>query len=477
MTTTDDIPLCIDLDGTLLRTDTLYESVLELLKQRPWLAFLLPIWLVGGKGCLKRQIAKRATPDPRKLLYREQFVEWAQAESGRRPVYLVTAAHLLVARPIADHLGFFSGVLASEAVNLSASRKARALVERFGEKNFDYAGNSRDDLAVWRHSRHAIVVNASGSVAARAATISEIKHCFDLARMKPIQALITWLRALRVYQWVKNLPIFLAPLAAHTLLEAKTLTACLAAFLAFSLAASVNYVMNDLLDLAADRAHPRKCKRPFADGQLSVLAGMLVAPCLGVSALLLAWLINLRFFLVLLAYLAAAAIYSLWLKRVLFIDVATLACLYTLRVVAGAAAAEVALSFWLLALCAYGFLSLALLKRYAELILMAGNQQNSLAGRAYRPNDTPVVLALGVGAGLVATVVMALYLESQTAAQLYAHPEVLWSLVGLMTLSIGHLWLVAGRGEMHDDPIVFIAQDSASLVIIGLAILSVFLAM
>jgi 4-hydroxybenzoate polyprenyltransferase/phosphoserine phosphatase len=476
MTTTNDIPLCIDLDGTLLRSDTLYESVLELLKHRPWLLFLLPIWLLAGKRCLKQHIAKLIVPDPRLLPYRDQFVEWARAESCTRPVYLITAAHILVARPIAEHLGFFSGVIASDEVNLSSSRKARVLADRFGEKNFDYAGNSHDDLEVWRHARHAIVVGASASVAARAEAISEVKHRFDMPRATLINSLMIWLRALRVYQWVKNLPIFLAPLAAHTLLEVKTLTSCLAAFLAFSLAASANYAINDLLDLSADRSHPRKCKRPFADGQLSVLSGMLVVPCLGAGALMIAWMINGRFFLVLLVYLAASTIYSMWLKRLLFIDVASLACLYTLRVVAGASAAMVVLSFWLLALCAYGFLSLALLKRYAELMIMDANHKSSLAGRAYRLIDTPVVLALGVGAGLVATVVMALYLETQTAAQLYAHPEVLWSLVGLMTLSIGHLWLAAGRGEMHDDPIVFIVRDPASLIIIGLAILSIVLA-
>jgi len=476
MTEKDTIPLCIDLDGTLLRTDSLYESVLELLKHRPWLVLLLPVWLLGGKRYLKCQIAERVTPGPGALPYREQFVEWARAESRHRPVYLATAAHILVARPIAEHLGFFSGVIASEAENLSSSRKARALTERFGEKKFDYAGNSRDDLAVWRSARFAILVGASAAVTARAEAIAEVKHRFDLASAPPLNTLIAWLRALRVYQWVKNLPIFLAPLAAHTLLETKTLTSCLAAFLAFSLAASASYLMNDLLDLPADRAHPRKCRRPFAHGRLSVLSGMLAAPCLGGGALIIAWLVNRQFFLVLLTYLGVTMLYSLWLKRILFIDVATLAGLYTIRVVAGGAAADVVLSFWLLALCAYGFLSLALLKRYSELVLLDENHQSTLGGRAYRRNDTPVVLALGVGAGLVATVVMALYIESQTAVKLYAHPEVLWSLVGLMTISIGHLWLVAGRGEMHDDPIVFIMQDLASLIIIGLAVLSIVLA-
>ncbi|WP_139826154.1 UbiA family prenyltransferase [Derxia lacustris] len=470
------LPLCLDLDGTLTRTDTLHESVLELLKTHPLLLLRLPFWLAGGKASMKARLAEHARPAPDALPYRTDLVEWARRESATRPVYLATAAHRSVAEPIAAHLGFFSGVFATDGVNLSSHRKAAALSAQFGARGFAYAGNSSDDLAVWAEAGESIVVEAPAAVTAKARAAGTVAQEFDNRPASALTRLRLWVRALRLYQWVKNLLIFLAPLAAHVLDSRTTLLQCLVAFAAFGCAASSIYLVNDLLDLPADRAHPRKRLRPFAAGDLPVMAGMLAAPLVALLAIGLGALVGPRFLVVLLIYLVTTTAYSTLLKRKLFVDVATLAALYTLRVVAGAAAVGVALSFWLLALCAYGFLSLALLKRYAELVLMTAAGKTTVAGRAYGPGDTPVVLALGAAAGMVATFVTAFYIDSQTAHAQYRHPEFLWSLVALMTLGLGRIWLKAGRGEMHDDPIVFVARDRFCLTLVGLGVLASMLA-
>jgi len=464
----DSIPLCIDLDGTLIRSDTLLESVLELFKQHPVATLQLPFWLARGRAYLKARIAERAPIAVETLPYREEFVAWVRDESATRPVVLVTAAHRRIADAVARHLGMFREVIATGDVNLKAQRKAQALIDRFGAKAFDYAGNDDADLPVWRQARQAIVVGARPSVARHARADATVAREFE--PQPPLShRLLAWMRALRLYQWVKNVLVFVAPAAAHRLLEPQALSASVLAFIAFGLAASAIYLINDLLDLPSDRRHPRKRSRPFASGRLPLASGVIAAPILLAGAFWLAATLGLAFTLTLLAYVACTTAYSVWLKRKTFIDVALLAALYTLRVVAGAAAAGLGLSFWLLAVCAYGFLGLALLKRYSELRELEVEGQVSAAGRGYVTGDLPVVLALGVGASLLATLVTALYIDSQASQALYRNPEFLWALVGLMLLAMGRMWLIAGRGTMHDDPIVFLARDRWSLLIVVFA--------
>ncbi len=469
------VPLCIDLDGTLVRSDTLVESIIDLLKREPWRVLALPLWLAGGRAGFKARVAERTSLAIDSLPYREEVVAWARGQAAVRPVVLVTAAHRRVADAVAGHLGFFSEVLATESENLKSERKAQALVERFGEKGFDYAGNDRPDLAVWRRARAAIVVGATPALASAARANAAVAHEFEPAP-SVWQRLRAWARELRFYQWVKNVLIFVAPAAAHTLLEPPVLVASLLAFLSFGLAASGVYVLNDLLDLPSDRRHARKRHRPFASGVLPLTAGMIVAPLLLAAALAVAALVGREFALVLVAYLVCTTVYSGWLKRKTFVDVALLATLYTLRVVAGAAAVGLTLSFWLLAVCAYGFLGMALLKRYSELRALEADGRSEAHGRSYRGADVPVVLALGVGSSLLATLVTALYIESYASKALYGRPELLWILVGLMLLGVGRLWMKAGRGQMHEDPIVFVARDLPSLGLLACAAAAVLIA-
>jgi len=476
MTDSSPLPLCVDLDGTLIRTDSLVESALELVRQRPLSALLAPFWLLKGKAGFKSKIASRIKLFPETLPYRESLVKWLREQARVRKVYLATAAHHSIAEAVANYLGCFTGVIATRSVNLSAHNKAKALAEQFGDGQFDYVGNSKDDLPVWQKARHAVVVGASASLVGRVRAERPVEREFETPGRSGPSVLLSVLHACRLHHWVKNLLVFLVPVAAHRFLDAAVLVPSLLAFLAFGLAASGTYVINDLLDLAADRAHPRKKKRPFAAGDIPLTVGLVVGPALLALAFIVGLTAGRNFSWLLGTYIVSTFLYSTWLKRLVFVDVAMLAGFYALRVVAGAAASQIGLSFWLLSVCAYGFLSLALMKRFTEVMSLYGRQFDATPARGYKAGDRAVVLALGVGTGLVCSLVMALYIDSPASRIYYAYPDFLWVLVVLVIMGTGRLWLIAGRGEMHDDPLLFVARDPASLALLAAAAISVVLA-
>lgn len=460
-------PLCVDLDGTLLRGDVGVETVLALLRRRPLDALRLPAWLARGLPFLKRQVALRTGIDAATLPYDERIIDWLRAQpSGRRRV-LASASDITLVQPIADHLGLFDEVIATDnACNLAGSAKADELVRRFGEKGFDYAGNASADLGVWPHARHAIVVNASRRVARRAAAIATVERSFPPTG----QRLRAWWRALRPHQWLKNLLVFVPILAAHRWGESGAAWQALLAFAAFGLCASGTYIANDLADLDADRRHPRKRARPFASGALPLHHGVAVAPLLVLAAFALAWTCLPRLFAVVVAaYLVLTLVYSYGLKRIAMLDVLVLAALYTLRLLAGGAAAGIAVSFWLLSFSMFLFLGLAMLKRYAELHDLRDRDGVTAAGRGYDVDDLPLVRTFGTAASLVSVLVLALYIDSTTGHALYRHTGRLWLLCPLLLYWLARAWLVAQRGLMHDDPVVYAARDRVSWLVLVIA--------
>ncbi|GAB3348409.1 UbiA family prenyltransferase [Lysobacter tyrosinilyticus] len=453
-----DTPLCVDLDGTLLKSDLLLESVLSLLSRNPLYVFALPWWLLRGKAALKREISSRVELDPRHLPYDERLLAQLREASDRTRV-LCTASDAQLANAVSEHLGLFDVVLASDGeTNLSGSRKADVLAARFGDRGFDYMGNDRIDLAVWRRARRAWVVNASRSLAARAATECEVAgHLPPQGR-----GLRTWIKAIRVHQWLKNLLVFLPLLASHRLLDAPAVINSALAFVSFGLCASGVYLLNDLLDLPSDRQHPRKRLRPFASGTLSLLHGMIAAPLLTLSGLAVAFVVNPMFMAVLLAYYCMTLAYSLRLKRVVMVDVVLLAALYTVRIIGGAVALESVLSFWMLAFSMFLFLSLALLKRYAELSVMLADGRTTASGRGYIVEDLPLLQSLGGASGYLAVLVLALYINSPESLVLYHRPQLLWLLCPVLLYWVSRVWVIAHRGGMDDDPVVFAVTDRAS---------------
>jgi 4-hydroxybenzoate polyprenyltransferase/phosphoserine phosphatase len=459
------IPLCVDLDGTLIRSDLLWEGAVVALKRRPWIALLFPLWLLRGRAHLKRRIAQSALVSPDTLPYRQEVLEFCRQERDRgRRLVLVTAADEGPARAVASHLDLFDEVLASDGRrNLSGTSKRDELAGRFGPRGFDYAGDSRKDLAVWADSREAIVVAPGPGLEKAARDTARVGRVFHPEGSR----LLAFLRALRPYQWAKNLLVFVPVTAAHQVTDPAQLRAALLAFVAFSLCASAVYLLNDLLDLEADRNHPRKKGRPFASGALSIPFGLVMVPLL--LALAVAASIPLRplFLAVLAVYFAVTLAYSLGLKELAIVDVLTLAGLYTLRILAGAAATWVPPSFWLLAFSMFIFLSLALVKRNAELRVMFA--KGRAGARGYRVEDLPVLQALGAASGCLSVLVLALYVNSGTVENLYRRPEAIWLLCPLLLYWIARIWLKTHRGLMHDDPVIFAMSDRVSQILLVVA--------
>lgn len=452
----------MDLDGTLIHTDMLHESALRAVRDRPVDVLRMPFWLSQGKAVLKRRLAAGAAVDAASLPYNVELIAWLREQKAAgRTLVLCTASDVVIASAIAVHLDLFDDVMASDGVlNLAGVNKAAALEQRYGRAGYDYAGNSSADLHVWQRARRAVVVNAGAALAARAATHCEVERVF----VAPARGFAAWRRVLRVHQWMKNLLLFIPMLAAHEITDPATIAALLIAFIAFSLCASTVYIANDLLDLESDRQHPRKCKRPFASGAVPAWMGVALAPLLLAASLLLAWYVGPAFLAWLVVYFVLTCAYSFGLKRLMLVDCLTLAVLYTLRIVAGAAAADNMLSFWLLAFSVFLFLSLAFVKRYAELHVQMESGKEKVHGRGYFTSDAPLVQMLGVTAGYASAVVLALYLNSDAVWQLYRTPEAVWGTVPVLLFWISWIWMKAHRGEMHDDPLVFAVKDQASLL-------------
>lgn len=465
-----EVPLCVDLDGTLVRSDLLAEALFGLLATRPLDALRAPLWLLGGKARLKAEVARRVDLEVATLPYNEPLLEYLRAEraAGRRLV-LATASPEKYARQVADHLGLFDEVVATDATtNVAGPRKAEVLAARFGEHGFDYAGNARPDLAVWRRARGAVLVDPEPGVEAAARGLVPVDAVISNGRA----TLVEYVKALRPHQWAKNVLVFVPLLGAHRVGELDLLAQALVAFFAFGLCASSVYLLNDLLDLPADRAHPRKRRRPFAAGTVPLLHGALLVPALLAGAFALALLLPPLFAAVLGLYYASTLAYSLWLKRVVLVDVMLLAALYTVRVLAGAAAVGLVPSFWLLAFSTFLFLSLAIAKRHAELTVLLHHGTEKSRGRGYHASDLAALLSLGAAAGYMAVLVLALYINSDEVRELYSRPEVIWLLCPLLLYWVSRVWLGAHRGKLHDDPVVFALKDPISrwLLVIGVVI-------
>jgi len=453
-------PLIVDLDGTLVHTDMLHESALRISRDRPLDVLRMPLWLMQGKAVLKHKLASRSRFDASLLPYNESLLAWLRQEraSGRRLV-LCTASDREIADAIAGHLGVFDEVLASDgSINLAGQRKADALASHYGQGGFDYVGNSSADLKIWSRARKAIVVNGARGLARRAAALCGVEREFPPQR----RGFATWRRVLRMHQWLKNLLLFIPLVAAHEVDRLDGWLTLALAFVSFSLCASAVYIINDLLDLESDRAHPRKRLRPFASGTIPAWQGMLLVPLLLGAGLALGAMVRGAFLPWLLCYFVLTSVYSLGLKRVMLLDCITLAMLYTLRITAGAAALSMPLSFWLLAFSVFLFLSLAFVKRYAELQAQAHAGRDKVHGRGYYTTDQTLVLNLGVTAGYASAVVLALYLNSANVLVLYKRPEAMWGAVPVLLFWISWIWMQAHRGRMHDDPVVFAVKDRAS---------------
>ena len=469
-----DTPLVVDLDGTLVRTDLLVESFLALIKQNPLYIFAVLFWSLKGKAHLKRQISQRVNLDVSVLPYHQELLGHLreQRNQGRR-IVLATGTDERIARQVADHLNVFDEVFGSDGTtNLSGRHKRDRLVEKFGEKKFDYAGDSRGDIPVWSSARKAVLVNVPGNLLDPITRIAEVEQVFQ-AQKKGIKP---YIEALRLHQWVKNFLVFIPLVMTHRFFEPALIAKTLIAFLAFGLCASSVYLLNDLMDLSADRHHPRKRERPFAAGEVTPLFGLFASPWLVGLSLLLGLLLPQGFLWMLAIYYLLNLAYSFYFKQVVLLDVILLAGLYTMRIMAGSASIDIWPSSWLLAFSTFIFLSLALVKRYAELVIMNA-ETGKVRVRGYQIIDKELLASLGSGSGYVAVLVLAIYISSGKAEILYTRHQFIWLLCPLLLYWISYVWLIAHRGAMLDDPLVFTLKDRVSRITILLTVVVLLLAM
>ena len=469
-------PLVVDLDGSLINGDLLVEGAAQLIALAPRHLFLLPCWLlasaVRGRAALKRRIAQAAPLPPETLSLNPAVLEEIDAaKAGGREVWLATAADELVAAPLAERVGAAGCIASNGRVNLAGPAKAAALAEQFGQGGFDYIGNERRDLQVWKRSRRAIGVGLSSALKRKVLALDCQARFLPVARGGPLDHL----RALRPHQWVKNLLVFMPLIAAHEV-GASSYLAAAWTFAALSACASGGYLYNDLLDLPHDRRHPTKRGRPLAAGRMPPLRAIFLGAALMLGGLALAFWLSVGTGLCTLLYLAATLAYSLLLKRKLFVDVIGLACLYATRVLTGSVAVEVPLSPWFLSFFLFAFLALAIAKRQNELRKLHDAGQSASGGRAYLVEDLAALAAFGAASAMASALVFLLYIQQAPAVhQLYAQPQWLWLIFPLLIYLLGRMTLLANRGEIGDDPVLFVLRDRVSWLA-GLGILAVFVA-
>jgi 4-hydroxybenzoate polyprenyltransferase len=467
------IPLVVDLDGTLTLTDTLYESFVKFLFRNPAAAVAGALHAVRGPAAVKRHIARQCRPDPATLPYRADLIAMVTAEKTRgRAVHLVTAADQAIADDVALHLGLFETATGSDGqLNLKGPNKLAHLRKTF-PGGFIYAGDGSADLPVFTGARGVILCDVAGPTAGR---IAEAKVPVVATLRRPRNLAQAWLHALRVHQWAKNLLLFVPLFVGHAFGDPKAIVSSALGFALLCLLSSATYILNDLADLDADRAHASKRRRPFASGGLKIVHGLIAAPAMIIAALVGAFALSPPFAVALAAYFILTTVYSFGLKRIALLDVFVIGLLFTLRIVMGAEVASLPHSAWLLSFALSFFISLALSKRHGEVMSADAGE---IAGRGYHRTDWPVTLTFGIGIGLVSVVIMLLYMTNDAAPSgFYHHPGLLYVIPALLTLWLMRIWLLSHRMELHDDPVVFALRDRVSLSL-GLAVaLSFYLAL
>ncbi len=485
-------PLCVDLDGTLVKSDTLVDAILILARQQPASPLQWPEWLRKGRAGFKREVTDRAVIQMEHLPYNEPLVAFLWEERARgRKIYLATAADSAFAEKVAAHFpGLFDGVLASDGtLNLAGSNKLRAFQDRF-PGGFTYIGNAMPDRTLLAASHQPMVANPHRNLRVALRKDKTTIHR-EFADQRPTHKVL--FKAIRLHQWAKNILVFVPPVLAHEI-NADTVVSSLLAFFSLSFCASATYIINDLLDIEADRRHPRKRKRPFASGDLSPFAGVSIVALFFLVAIVLGLLVPvahrylgqpvaypewrpLGFLGWLAVYTVTTLAYSFVLKKKVLVDVIVLSGLYTVRLLAGSSATHVPVSEWLGAFSIFFFLSLAFVKRFSELHLMAANNLSSASGRGYRTSDIEQLRSLGTGSAFASVVVLTMYISNLGAANLYAHVDRLWLLAPILILWISRVWLLASRGELHEDPVVYAITDKTSWAMGALSALVVWMAL
>jgi 4-hydroxybenzoate polyprenyltransferase/phosphoserine phosphatase len=451
-------PLVVDLDGTLIRNDLLHDSLLYLLIRRPLLTVQVFNNLLKGKLALKRFLATVYVPANNHLVTNSEVISLIRkAKGSNRLVVLVSASHQSLVSSVADGLGLFDEAIGSNSKNLSGSNKSDYLVAKFGHKGFDYVGNSKADLPVWESAKVAYVVTKSTFLLREASKVNvDVQVVATQDQKHPL------LKSMRIHQWIKNLLIFVPLLTSYQFYDLQLTSKSVVAFFSFGFLASGIYLINDLSDVNSDREHHKKRLRPIAAGLVSVPVATLAAFVLVTAGLLAAVFVNQSFLVLAIGYLLLTSSYSFMLKQIAVLDCVILASLYTIRVIAGGIATGIPITNWLLAFSSFIFFSLAWMKRYAE--LHNSTSKEKVSGRGYFKSDLTFIFGLGSASGLLSILVFALYIENIQSSGGYQHADFAWLALPVLTYWLCRVWLIAYRGEMNEDPIIFAAKDKVSII-------------
>ena len=461
------LPLVLDVDDALLRTDMLHETAVAYVKANPLRVFNLVLWLLKGKATLKRRLSESVPLDVDNLPVNEDLVALARQEHAEgRQVGLATAADELLTLRLARRFDFVDFVVASDGVeNMKGARKAKALTERFPD-GFAYAGDSRSDLQVWSRAETIVLAGAAPATARKAKALGKP---VEAEFIRPSLGLKGWARALRVHQWAKNALVFVPLILSGMADEPLAVAQALVAFFAMSLMASGTYLLNDLFDLADDRVHWTKRNRPLASRALRIKHGVPAAAGLIGASLLAALTLGLPSLALLVVYMATTLAYSFYLKRQPIVDAFTLAALFTLRLGIGITAVGAIPSPWLLVFSMFLFTSLSFAKRQTEIQKSVANGRTSVSGRGYLGTDAGLVVAMGVATAMAAITIMVLYIMNDVySADFYGQPLFLWVFPAALFMWVSRIWLLCHRQELNDDPVAFAIRDRISIGLGGL---------
>jgi len=452
--------LVVDLDGTLIKTDLFVEQTWQLVKSKPHLFFLLAWKCLTNRLAAKNFLVEQTELRPETLPFNTFVIERIQDHrSNGSQIHLVSASPDPWVKSVADHLNLFHGAHGSRTVNLKGARKLKFIKDELKLTEFCYAGNDWADVPIWSESSEILAVGPNSRLHGHIKKFAKPYHVIENSTSLS-KALM---KQLRVHQWIKNVLIFLPLIGAHQFFNLEKLLNGAIAFFSFSLMASFVYTFNDLTDLESDRLHPTKKKRSLASGNLDIRLGILLLPALLIDSLILATMVDLHFLPWLLVYLGLNFFYSFRLKKVIGLDVILLATMYTIRVMAGGNATNTLVSDWMLSFSTFFFFSLAAVKRSTEI---KRQDQGTLPGRGYSPQDYLIVTCLGVGAGLLSVLVFLMYLQSEQVRSLYHHPQTLWLALPGLLYFISRLWILVGRDQVDDDPVVFAIKDRASWIVL-----------
>ena len=467
------IPLCVDLDGTFIRTDMMMESIALLILKRSFFLFIIPFWLLKGRYYLKSKLLEYVLPNIKLVPINPKIEEFVISERKKgRYIILVTASMQEIANQFKNYYNIFDEAIGSkDDINLVGKTKADYLINRFGRRGFDYIGDSDKDFYVWKSANIAHIVNQNERFINRLREITNIGIVWDLLPKSKFQNFIS---EIRTYQWTKNLLIFLPLILAHNT-NANVYINALLAFFSFSFAASAIYLFNDLMDLDSDREHSTKKNRPMAAGNFPIISAFRWILILIITSLLIALLLHKEFLIVLIMYLVITLVYSIKLKKIYIIDIVVLSILYTFRLIAGSFSTNIPISEWLAGFSLFFFLSMSALKRYVEIKNNLDSDQKAIKGRAYITDDLQIIQNSGISSGLISVMIFFLYINSSKVVQLYNSPEILYLIIPLIVYWILRVWFLAHRGLMNEDPVLFAIADKRSyLFIISILLILMF---